>query len=192
MPQPEPVDLIFITGGARSGKSQLAEKMASESRRPVVYLATMARIAQDQELDERIDRHCRRRPASWQTVEEPLMPERVIGGIEPGRLVLIDCLSLYVSNLLLSMPYAMENSQVRRELEENVLKEVDSFLAALEARRDLSYILVSNEVGSSIVPDNHLARTYRDLLGMANQKAAAAAGQVYLCVSGLSLKLKPQ
>lgn len=189
-PELEP-DLIFITGGARSGKSQLAEKLAKDSGRPVVYLATMSRVAHDQELDDRIARHCERRPAGWRTIEEPLMPERAIREMEPGCLVLIDCLSLYVSNLLLGMPYAM-GPKVTRELEENVLKEVETFLSVVVERSDLSFILVSNEVGSAIVPDNHLARNYRDLLGLANQKAAHMAREAYLCVSGLSLKLKPQ
>jgi adenosylcobinamide kinase/adenosylcobinamide-phosphate guanylyltransferase len=192
MQQPElGPDLIFITGGARSGKSQLAEKLAKESGRPVVYLATMSRVAHDQELDDRIARHAERRPAGWRTIEEPLMPERAIKEVEDGCLVLIDCLSLYVSNLLLGMPYAM-GPKVTRELEENVLKEVENFLSVMVERSDLSFILVSNEVGSAIVPDNHLARNYRDLLGLANQKAAQMAREAYLCVSGLSLKLKPQ
>jgi adenosylcobinamide kinase/adenosylcobinamide-phosphate guanylyltransferase len=89
------------------------------------------------------------------------------------------------------MPYAM-GPKVTRELEENVLKEVENFLSVMVERSDLSFILVSNEVGSAIVPDNHLARNYRDLLGLANQKAAQMAREAYLCVSGLSLKLKPQ
>lgn len=186
-------DWTFITGGARSGKSQLAEKLAIESKREVVYLATMSRVAGDDELDDRIARHVHRRPATWRTLEEPLMPARLLESdhVPNGALLLVDCLSLYVSNLLLGMPY-VRDPKVSRELEENVIKEVEGFLQALSKRSDLAVIIVSNEVGSAIVPDNHLARAYRDLLGLANQRAAAMAGNAFLCVAGLSVSLKPQ
>jgi len=186
--------LIVITGGARSGKSALAEKMAEESGLAVVYFATMGKVASDSEASDRIDKHMQRRSPRWRTIEEPLMLGKAIRELatenSTGTLCLIDCLSLFVSNLLLSLPYTIENIAVRRELDENLLLEVDDLLAAIEQRSDCRFIVVTNEVGSGIVPDNNLARSYRDLLGLSNQKFARHAGAVYLSVSGLPLRLK--
>ncbi len=194
MQSSELVKLTVITGGARSGKSALAEKMAADTGLAVVYFATMGKIDHDLEAHDRIALHTKRRPTEWRTIEEPLMLSKVITEL-PGDdnapiLCLIDCLSLFVSNLLLSIPYTIEDNNVRRELEANLLKDVDDFLSAIGSRSDLRFIVVTNEVGSGIVPDNHLARSYRDMLGLANQKIAAQADQVYLSVSGLALKLK--
>ncbi|CAN5389136.1 bifunctional adenosylcobinamide kinase/adenosylcobinamide-phosphate guanylyltransferase [soil metagenome] len=183
----------LITGGARSGKSLLAESIAKKSELPVVYFATMAKVASDDEVVERIEMHVERRPPLWQTVEEPLLLATAIKKLQisaPKTLCLIDCLSLFVSNLMLSMPYTIESSGVRRELEENILSEVEELLTAISERQDLSFIVVTNEVGSGIVPDNNLARSYRDLLGIANQKFAARAEKVFVAISGLGLQLK--
>lgn len=186
--------LTFITGGARSGKSKLAEHLSIDSKRAVTYLATMGVDAEDQELVLRVNKHQGRRPASWQTKEEPLMVAQAIANLpEPpadGGLCLIDCLSLFVSNLLLSMPSGLSNIEVLNCLEENVLKEVDNLLEQAKSRSDYAFILVSNEVGQAVVPEVQLARIYRDLLGLANQRAAAWADDVYICFSGLPLKLK--
>lgn len=186
--------LTFITGGARSGKSKLAEHLSIDSKREVIYLATMGVDAEDQELVLRVNKHQGRRPASWQTKEEPLMVAQTIANLPAppaaGGLCLIDCLSLFVSNLLLSMPSGLSNIEVLNCLEENVLKEVDNLLEQAKSRSDYAFILVSNEVGQAVVPEVQLARIYRDLLGLANQRAAAWADDVYICFSGLPLKLK--
>lgn len=187
--------LTFITGGARSGKSKLAEHLANDSKRAVTYLATMGVDAEDQELVLRVNKHQGRRPSSWQTEEEPLMVAQTIENLpslkgNEGGLCLIDCLSLFVSNLLLSMPSGLSNIEVLNCLEENVLKEVDNLLEKAKSRQDYAFILVSNEVGQAVVPEVQLARIYRDLLGLANQRAAAWADDVYICFSGLPLKLK--
>jgi adenosylcobinamide kinase/adenosylcobinamide-phosphate guanylyltransferase len=186
--------LTFITGGARSGKSKLAEKLALASNLPVTYLATMGVDREDQEIVLRVSNHQGRRPAGWQTVEEPLMVSKAIAelAIPPdGRgVVLLDCLSLFVSNLLLSMPSGLSSVEVLACLEDNVLKEVDALLEAARAREDYDFILVSNEVGMAIVPEVQLARIYRDLLGLANQRAAVWAEAVYICFCGLPLRLK--
>ncbi len=186
--------LTFITGGARSGKSKLAEHLSIDSKRAVTYLATMGVDAEDQELVLRVNKHQGRRPASWQTKEEPLMVAQTIANLPKppaaGGLCLIDCLSLFVSNLLLSMPSGLSNIEVLNCLEENVLKEVDNLLEQAKSRSDYAFILVSNEVGQAVVPEVQLARIYRDLLGLANQRAAAWADDVYICFSGLPLKLK--
>lgn len=187
--------LLLITGGARSGKSQLAEKLAKSSGLAVSYLATMGNSGTDGELNVRIKRHMERRPSDWQTLEEPLMVAKAITKLpalkdEQRGLCLLDCLSLYVSNLLLSMPYGLESEEVLGTLEENVLQQVEEVLDAMAARSDYSFLVVTNEVGQAIVPENLLSRLYRDLLGLANQLTALRADDVRVCFAGLNLKLK--
>ncbi|UQN07450.1 bifunctional adenosylcobinamide kinase/adenosylcobinamide-phosphate guanylyltransferase [Deinococcus sp. QL22] len=168
--------LIFVTGGARSGKSSFAEKIAQErAESSVTYLATAQ--AFDTEMEDRIARHRTDRPAEWHTVEEPL---DVLVALQaaPTPTVLLDCLSLWVSNLLLS---GLD--------EEVILARTDAVLHAQTVRGGL-LIAVTNEVGSGIVPDNALARSYRDILGRVNQRFAAASAEAYLLASGLPLQLK--
>jgi adenosylcobinamide kinase / adenosylcobinamide-phosphate guanylyltransferase len=167
------MSLMYVTGGARSGKSSFAEKLAEQiGGDQVTYLATAQ--AFDDEMAERIGRHRQDRPPGWRTVEEPLAVPEMLSGLH--GVVLLDCLSLWVSNLLLS------------ELDDgDILGRVDSLLSAADSK---TLIVVSNEIGSGIVPDNALARRYRDLLGWANQRVAAASDEAYLTVSGLSLRLK--
>ena len=199
--------LTLITGGARSGKSHLAEKLAKAAHLPVVYLATMGRIESDLELDARIASHIARRPKEWTTIEEPLMVTRTVEELIPPAVVsiktksfespfkaicLVDCLSLFVSNLLLQSSYSFDSDVVRQHLEQRVLAEIDELLKAMKKRQDLAFIVVTNEVGMSIVPENHLARSFRDLLGLANQHFATAADEVHICFAGLSMRLKPQ
>lgn len=171
-----PPRLIYVTGGARSGKSTFAERLAAASGLPVTYLATAQ--AFDAEMADRIARHRSDRPVGWQTVEEPLAVPEALQAITTPT-VLLDCLSLWVSTLLLAeVP------------DEAMLARADALLSAARARPGLT-ILVTNEVGLGIVPDNALARRYRDLLGWVNQRAAAASDEAWLLVSGLPLRLKP-
>ena len=167
------MSLIYVTGGARSGKSGLAERLALQhGGDQVSYLATAQ--AFDDEMRDRIQRHRQDRPAPWRTVEEPLAVPEVLAKL--SGVVLLDCLSLWVSNLLLS------------ELEDaDILGRVDALLGGATGK---TLIVVSNEVGSGIVPDNALARRYRDSLGWANQRVAAASDEAYLLVSGLKVRLK--
>lgn len=173
----EPISgrLIYVSGGARSGKSSHAERLAAGlGGAEISYLATAQ--AFDAEMEGRIGRHRSERPAGWQTLEEPL---DLGPALTRGRdVVLLDCLSLWVSNLLLA-----------GEPEDRMLAATDDLLAALRERGGLS-VLVSNEVGLGIVPDNALARAYRDALGRVNQRVAAASDEAYLLVSGLPLQLK--
>lgn len=167
--------LIYVTGGARSGKSRFAEARATElGGERVTYLATAQ--AFDAEMTERIGRHRDDRPAAWATLEEPL---DVAGALAAANgVVLLDCLSLWVSNLLL-----------RGDSEAQMLEAAGQVLSA-QARRDAPLIVVSNEVGLGIVPDNALARQYRDALGRVNQAFAAESTEAWLLVSGLPLRLK--
>jgi len=182
-------NLTLITGGARSGKSAFAEKLALAQAGPVTYIATMEEVKSDLESAERISRHRQRRLPHWRTVEVPLDLHKELARAVDGRQVcLIDCLSLYVSNLLLR---SWSEAVPIKELEESI---ADAALQLLKAINDLEgthFIVVTNEVGSGIVPENGLARAYRDLLGVTNQQFAASASSVWMCCSGLQLKLKP-
>ncbi len=170
-------EIILISGGARSGKSRLAEELACKLGEPLLYVATAH--AGDAEMAARIARHQERRGAAWQTVEEPYALLSVIGGHDGWfKAVLVDCITLWLTNLLLS-----GNSN------EIVLDRVRELTAAAESLQS-PLILVSNEVGMGIVPENALARRFRDLAGEANEILAAAAAEVYVMFSGLPLKIK--
>ena len=168
-------NLIYVTGGARSGKSSFAERRAAAlGGERVTYLATAQ--AFDAEMAERIARHRRERPAGWHTLEEPLSVPSVLEKVQ--GVALLDCLSLWVSNLML-----------RGNSDEDILAAADALIEA-QSRRGGPMIAVSNEVGFGIVPDNALARRYRDTLGRVNQRVAAASDEAWLLVSGLSVRLK--
>ncbi|HOI14937.1 MAG TPA: bifunctional adenosylcobinamide kinase/adenosylcobinamide-phosphate guanylyltransferase [Geobacteraceae bacterium] len=169
--------VVFITGGARSGKSRLAESLAEGFGTPLCYIATGE--ARDEEMAVRIAAHRARRGNGWQTVEEPIRLMEALKAAE-GRFqaVLVDCVTLWLTNLLLS-----------HEDADRALAEARA-LAALLPELTIPIVLVSNEVGMGIVPDNSLARSFRDLAGTANQTLAAAADEVYVTFSGIPLKLK--
>lgn len=168
--------ILYVTGGARSGKSRFAEARAAASGETVTYLATAQ--AFDAEMKERIGRHRADRPAGWVTLEEPLdVPAALRDASTPT--VLLDCLSLWVSNLLLA-----------DWTDGAMLAAAGDLLRAARARPGLT-VLVTNEVGLGIVPDNALARRYRDILGWVNQRCAAESDGAFLLVSGLPLQLKP-
>ncbi|MGI8552994.1 MAG: bifunctional adenosylcobinamide kinase/adenosylcobinamide-phosphate guanylyltransferase [Dehalococcoidia bacterium] len=183
-------DLTLVLGGARSGKSRYAESLAAQFGPRVLYLATAEQ--RDPEMTERVRQHQARRPASWRTVEAPLSPLAMLRA-EQGNCdaVLIDCLSLWVSNLLLSR-WPDQNSVGLEEvnaLEATLLEEVDRLIVWAEAA-PVPVVMVSNEVGLGVVPPYPLGRHYRDLLGRANQRVASAAARVYWMVAGLGLELK--
>lgn len=168
--------LTLLLGGARSGKSTLAEELARRSDAPVTFVATCPRIPGDDDLDERIDRHRAVRPAHWTTVEEEVDLAAAIGGAGDGFLV-VDCLTLWVSNLVFRSwePEAIEAAS-------------QAALAAVAARRG-DTVVVSNEVGLGIVPADADTRAYRDLLGTVNRRWASAADRALLLVAGRALPL---
>jgi len=173
--------LIYVTGGARSGKSRLAERRAGElaGGGQVTYLATAQ--AFDTEMTERIGQHRADRPEGWPTLEEPLNVPAALEGVQ--GVVLLDCLSLWVSNLML-----------RGDSDGAILQAAHDLIGVQRERggplRVHPLIVVSNEVGSGIVPDNALARRYRDTLGWVNQAVAEASSEAWMAVSGLAMRLK--
>lgn len=174
--------IIFITGGARSGKSTFAEKRAGEFGAHLGYLATAQTL--DSEMDERVRRHRERRGAAWCTIEEPLLlPEALERCDGKYQAILVDCLTLWLSNLLLTYEAAGEKCEERIQAD---LQRLKSTLQGMTT----PVILVSNEVGMGIVPDNSLARMFRDIAGAANQTLAATADEVHVVISGIPLKLK--
>ena len=169
--------LVFVTGGARSGKSTAAVEAARHAGRAVVFVATAT--AGDDEMAHRISHHQAERPPDWGTVEAPTELARAISTCDPDACLIVDCVSLWVSNLLM-LDEGLSTPSLDRHL--------DAVVAACTGRRGPT-IVVSNEVGSGLVPDNPLGRTYRDLLGRANQRIAAAADAAYVTISGRLLAL---
>ncbi|MDX1367533.1 bifunctional adenosylcobinamide kinase/adenosylcobinamide-phosphate guanylyltransferase [Pseudomonas sp.] len=168
--------LELILGGARSGKSRLAEKLADESGLGVTYIATSQAL--DGEMNARIEQHRRRRPTHWGLLEEPLELVRVLcEQAAPERCLLVDCLTLWLSNLL------MLDDQARLEAE------CDALLACL-ARLPGRIILVSNETGLGVVPMGELSRRYVDAAGWLHQALAAQCQRVVFTVAGLPMVLK--
>jgi adenosylcobinamide kinase/adenosylcobinamide-phosphate guanylyltransferase len=173
---------IFITGGARSGKSGFAEKRALEFGEPLGYLATAQML--DDEMNERVRRHQDRRGNEWHTIEEPIHLSQALARCDGQyRSILVDCVTLWLSNLLFKYEESGD------DCEERIQEDVQRLKSTLHSMVT-PVVLVSNEVGQGIVPDNHLARLFRDIAGTANQVLAAAADEVHVVISGIPLKLK--
>ena len=169
--------VVFITGGARSGKSAFSETAAKTLGKDLVYIATMEPL--DGEMKARIKKHVSRRGREWKTIEEPLRVVEILKKHDrPGRVFLLDCLTLFISNHMLKG--ASGNA-----LEKKV-KELAGFCKSCKA----SIVIVSNEVGMGLVPDNPLGRKFRDAQGIANKIMAEAANEVYFMVSGIAVKIK--
>lgn len=176
--------MILITGGVRSGKSRLAERLAMERGEKVTYVATMEPL--DDEVTERIRVHRQRRPSNWVTVEEPLaVAEAVSLAGQASDAVIVDCLGLLVTNILLRQAEDAPYGQRCDEVLHNVRDLAEAAVAAT-AR----VIIVSNEVGSGLVPDNLLGRIFRDAMGWSNEILAEAASQVFLMVAGIPVDVK--
>ncbi|CAN7280427.1 bifunctional adenosylcobalamin biosynthesis protein CobP [Brucella sp. NBRC 12952] len=173
-PRNENAKITFVLGGARSGKSSFAEKLVEDSGLQPVYLATGR--AFDKEMESRISIHRDRRGREWQTVEEPL---DLVGALEKhaghDRFVLVDCLTLWITNLMMA--------------EQNIAAETETLIAALSPLSG-PVVFVSNEVGLGIVPENQMAREFRDHAGFLHQAVASVADEVYFLAAGLPLKMK--
>lgn len=181
---------ILILGGARSGKSRFAQKLAAELGKRVLYVATGE--AHDEEMRQRIDEHRRNRPPNWRTLEVPVnVGRRILEEIGNAQVVVLECLTLLVSNVIGESTAESDPEAVDVPLlEERLDLELRELMEAVNTARAYS-IVVSNEVGLGLVPANRLGCLYRDLLGKANQTFAERADEVYLMVAGLPLQLKP-
>jgi len=175
-----PGELVLVLGGARSGKSTTAERLAKDGDR-VLFIATAEAL--DGGMRRRIAAHRRHRPEHWDTLEEPIHLSRAVRPLaDRYDTFVLDCLTLWVSNLLL------EDEEVS-DAESVILERVTELLDLIGATGG-RWILVSNEVGQGIVPASPLGREYRDVLGHVNQLVASRADQAYLMVAGMALDLK--
>lgn len=176
---------ILVLGGARAGKSayalQLAHEQQADASRGVCFIATAE--AYDDDMRDRIARHRTERPSQWRTFEEPRFLDKAFGQTPDADVVIIDCLTLFVSNWLLAVEPEPEAARKVYRILDRVLT------AAAQSSRTL--IMVSNEAGLGVVPPTPLGRVFRDLLGRVNQRVAKDATQVYLMIAGLPIELKP-
>jgi len=193
--------LILILGGARSGKSSFAQQMAERLGDKVLFVATAKPL--DDEMALRIEEHKRRRVESWRTLEiDSNVGQQLIGQIGDAEVVLLDCVTLLVSNILtgegrgpFSSPSTGEdegeakNDAAISEAENQVMAEIKDLIACIDKHKGI-FIVVSNEVGLGLVPDNKLGRIYRDLLGKANQLLAQHANEVYFMAAGIPVKIR--
>lgn len=176
-------ELILVMGGARSGKSAFAQRLAQSMASRVLFIATAE--AGDSEMAERVRRHRDARPKTWDTIEEPLALPKVVAGIIDYSVALVDCLGLWVNNLLLRD----EGKTSEPDMETSVLEATQELLRSYDEGR-ATLIVVTNEVGMGLVPPYPLGRQFRDMLGRVNQLVASKADRAYLTVAGLPLELK--
>jgi len=177
---------ILVTGGARSGKSRFAQELAGKLSKSVLFVATAEAL--DEEMRQRIEAHRKSRPATWQTLEAPSDVGKTIQkNAGKSHIVIIDCITLLLNNIF---NQGCRGEQIDMALIEKKLdSEIKDLLACIKKIEGI-FIIVTNEVGMGIVPDNPQARLYRDLLGTANQKLAQNAAEVYLMVAGLPVTVK--
>lgn len=193
-----PPRLILILGGARSGKSAFAERLAAGSGKPVAFIATAT--SGDDEMRERIARHRASRPHEWHTIEEPLdLAGALQQAYKLANVAILDCMTLWLSNMLLQQPGEKgredqgnaEGPITNSLFDEQCMQRIEALLAATQnAQAGKTLIVVYNEVGLGIVPAYPLGRIYRDTLGYVNQRLARAADRVYLMVAGLAVDIK--
>jgi adenosylcobinamide kinase/adenosylcobinamide-phosphate guanylyltransferase len=169
---------VFVIGGCRSGKSnhalELAENMAANEK---IFIATC--VPQDDEMRQRVARHQQNRNQSWKTIEAPLhLPQAINDNARAEAVVLVDCLTLWINNLLME-----------KESTSNVEEQISRLVQAVQSA-DGAMIMVSNEVGTGIVPENRLARVYRDLVGSVNQEVAGNVDRVVWVVAGIPVDIK--
>ena len=180
---------ILIIGGARSGKSRFAQELALKLGESVLFVATAT--AGDEEMQHRIEEHQRARPATWTTLEVTTHIARQIEQkIGEAQVVIIDCITLLVNNVF-SQYTDQTSEQIDAPLiEKKITSEIDELVDCIH-HIGASFIVVTNEVGTGLVPANRVGRLYRDLLGKANQLLAQRVDQVYLMVAGLPVPIKP-
>lgn len=185
------MNITLVTGGARSGKSTYAERLARESNKKVTYIATA--IPFDDGMKDRIKKHKASRPSYWSTIEryKEFSNIKAMTEFQEADLLLLDCMTVLVSNLLLDSGLDFDNCSMAQidSLEEGIFKEVNELIDILRSY-DKSIIIVTNELGMGIVPAYRMGRIFRDIAGRVNQYIASIADDVFLTVSGIPLKIK--
>lgn len=176
--------ITLILGGARSGKSSYALKLAEESRKSVTFIATAQ--AFDDEMSARIQKHKAERPVSWETLELPLHIAPSVSQIK-SDLVILDCITLWVTNLL--MQFVNDDLVDEAPFMQASKAETEKLLAAIR-NTEQDWLIVSNEVGLSLVPPYQMGRVYRDALGWVNQRLAQEADKVIFMVAGIPMNVK--
>jgi len=180
--------IVLIIGGARSGKSHYALELAQKKSGPVLFVATAEAL--DEEMKQRIEEHKRARPATWRTLEVQIdVGKRIQQESGDAEVVIIDCIALLVNNVL-SRHYSVNNrTKELKAIEKAVEDEINGLIACFRQVK-ANFIVVSNEVGTGIVPADKMSRLYRDLLGKANQMLAQHADEVIMMVAGIPIWLK--
>ncbi len=177
--------IILVTGGARSGKSTFAENLYKDEK-DVVYIATSK--IWDKEMEERVKLHKKNRPSYWRTYEGNYSLVNALG-IEKNYL--LDCITVLTSNIMYDMTKGKKyiDYQLQNKVENKIYEEIYSLIKAVEAK-GYNLVLVTNEVGYSLVPDNHVGRVFRDIQGRINQRIATLSQEVYLVCCGIPVKIK--
>jgi adenosylcobinamide kinase/adenosylcobinamide-phosphate guanylyltransferase len=189
-PKPQTPSLIFILGGARSGKSVYALKLAESLSGKKLFLATGEPF--DDEMTERIKKHKKGRGNNWTTIEEPINVADVIKENRKYDVILLDCLTLWISNIIHKKSEVRglpPNASIGGQKLEVIYKNINQLVSACKQSK-ATIIIVSNEVGLGIVPDNPLARQFRDIAGYANQKIAVVADEVFFVAAGIGMRMK--
>ena len=177
-------NLTLILGGARSGKSSYAQRLAAESGKPVTFVATAQAL--DEEMSARIQKHRAERPADWETLEIPLDITSQLHDIK-SNVVILDCITLLISNLL--MQFVKDDLVEEAPFMTAVQKEINELISVLSAQGH-DWLIVSNEVGLGLVPPYQMGRVYRDAIGWANQRLAREADKVIFMVAGIPTTIK--
>ncbi|HKL41139.1 MAG TPA: bifunctional adenosylcobinamide kinase/adenosylcobinamide-phosphate guanylyltransferase [Clostridia bacterium] len=182
--------IITVTGGARSGKSSFGEALLKKSTGKKGYIATATPF--DDGMRERIKKHKNSRPKNWETFELPYEISSHIKEISVKcDIVILDCITVFSSNILFEKEYDWEKISYEKIslLEEKIIEEIQQ-IVKIAKESDLALVIITNEVGSGIVPGNRLSRVYRDIAGRINQKLSQLSDEVYVTISGIPLKLK--
>tara|TARA_B100000575_G_C23116946_1_gene645808 strand:+ start:838 stop:1440 length:603 start_codon:yes stop_codon:yes gene_type:complete len=176
--------LIFVSGGARSGKSSFVEEWAKKNGKNILFIATAQRS--DEEMDERINNHIKNRPKTWKTLERKLnISESFNNSYKKYDTIILDCINLLSSNALLELP--KNSTQIESDFA--VMNQIDDIIKIYN-NYSATWLIVTNEVGLGLVPSSKLGRLFRDSLGRANQKLANIADEVIFMVSGIPLYIK--
>ena len=182
--------IILCSGGARSGKSEFAERLALATKGQKAYVATGQ--AFDEEMVDRIKKHQERRGKIWNNFEVPLhLADEWENISQSADVILIDCLTMFTTNHMMAHG-SIRGQEDANRLEQTILSELDILLDSIQSCENKTVIFVTNEIGLGIVPDNKLARYFRDIAGRVNRAVASVADKLYLTISGVTIELKSQ